>query len=88
MERDSVYFRNRSREAIADMFRVIRYLQESNGFEDSQIIRAMLATWRVTEDKTSLVVIYLHWMLQELEKDERLKRERLKREARIRRESE
>jgi hypothetical protein len=48
----------------------------------------MLATWRVTEDKTSLVVIYLHWMLKELEKDERLKRERLKREARIRGESE
>jgi hypothetical protein len=70
------------------MFRVIRYLQESNAFEDSQIIRAMLATWRVTEDKTSLVVIYLHWMLKELEKDERLKKERLKREARIRRKSE
>jgi hypothetical protein len=82
------YLRNRSREAIADMFRVIRHLQQINKFDDSQVIRAMISVWRNTEDTTSFLMIYLFWMVKELEKDERLKRARLRREEKIRRETE
>jgi hypothetical protein len=68
------YLRNRSREAIIDMFRVIRHLQLINNFKDSEITRAMAIVWRESDDKTSFCQLYLFWMVRELEKDERLKR--------------
>jgi hypothetical protein len=67
------YFRNRSREAIVDMFRVIRYLQQVNDFKDSEIIRAMISVWRSTEETTSFAMLYLYWMAVELERDEESK---------------
>lgn len=79
------YLRNRSRDAIVDMFRVIRQLQQINKFDDSQIIRAMISVWRNTEETTSFAMLYLFWMARELEKDEKSKRDRAAREARIRR---
>jgi len=80
------YFRNRSREAIADMFRVIRHLQQINDFEDSQIIRAMISVWRTTEETTSFAMLYLYWMASELERDEKSKRAARQSEERKRRE--
>jgi len=71
------YLRNRSRESIVDMFRVIRHLQLINNFKDSEIIRAMAIVWRESEafnNKTSFCQLYLFWMIRELEKDERSKK--------------
>jgi hypothetical protein len=48
----------------------------------------MISVWRNTEETTSFLMVYLFWMVKELEKDERSKRKRLKQEERIRRESE
>jgi len=67
------YLRNRSREAIVDMFRVICHLQQINDFRDSQVIRAMISVWRSTEETTSFAMLYLYWMARELERDEKLK---------------
>jgi hypothetical protein len=71
------YLRNRSREAIIDMFRVIRHLQLINEFKDSEVMRAMAIVWRESDafnDKSSFCQLYLFWMVRELEKDERLKK--------------
>lgn len=84
MQNKERYFRNRSREAIVDMFRVIRYLMEVNGFKDSEIIRAMISVWRNTEDTTSFAMLYLYWMARELERDEKEKRQSAEAEARKR----
>jgi hypothetical protein len=67
------YLRNRSREAIVDMFRVIRHLQQINDFRDSQVIRAMISVWRSTDETTSFAMLYLYWMAVELERDEKSK---------------
>ena len=67
------YLRNRSRDAIVDMFRVIRHLQQINDFRDSQVIQAMISVWRSTEETTSFAMLYLYWMARELERDEKLK---------------
>lgn len=48
-ERDWV-LRNSSRDAIADMFRVIRRLQVINGFKHSEIIQIMFNVWRSQND--------------------------------------
>ncbi len=78
------YFRNRSREAIVDMFRVIRHLQQINDFRDSQVIRAMISVWRSTEETTSFAMLYLYWMARELERDEKSKQQSAEAEARKR----
>jgi len=78
------YLRNRSRDAIVDMFRVIRHLQQINDFRDSQVIQAMISVWRSTEETTSFAMLYLYWMARELERDEKLKQRSA--EARKRRE--
>ncbi len=67
------YFRNRSRDAIVNMLRVIRFLQLANGFKESEIMRAMAIVWRESGDQTSFATLYLFWMIRELEKDERSK---------------
>jgi len=67
------YLRNRSREAIIDMIRVIRRLQLVNNFKDSEVMRAMAIVWRESGDRTSFCQLYLFWMIRELEKDERSK---------------
>jgi len=71
---DDWYFRNRSRESIVDMFRVIRQLQLLNGFKGSEIIRAMAYVWREVEN--DFAAIYLFYMIRELERDERNRRSR------------
>ena len=68
-----LYWRNRSREVIADMFRTIRYIQQTNNFPDSQIIRTMHNVWTNTEQTTSFAKLHLFWMASELERDEKSK---------------
>jgi hypothetical protein len=81
-----LYWKNRSREAIADMFRVIRYVQQVNNFSDSQIIRTMMTVWEATEQTTSFAKLHLFWMANELEKDEKSKRAQTQAEERRSRE--
>jgi hypothetical protein len=44
------YFRVRSREAIVDMFRCIKHLQQLNGFKRSEIIQMMANVQREKHD--------------------------------------
>lgn len=81
-----LYWRNRSREAIADAFRMIRYIQQTNGFPDSQVFRVMMNVWGVTEYSTSFAKLYLFWMVRELESDEKSKRVQARAEERRNRE--
>lgn len=72
---DNWYFRNRSRDSIIDMFRVIRQLQLLNNFPASDIMKAMLSVWResIQDDFTHL---YLAYIIRELLRDERSRRGR------------
>ncbi len=69
MQDDNWYLRNRSREAIVDMFRVIRQLQLINGFRTSSILRAMNTVYRETDG--ALVSAHLFYLIREIERDER-----------------
>jgi hypothetical protein len=69
MHDDNWYLRNRSREAIIDMFRVIRHLQMLNGFKTSTILRAMNTVYRETD--APLVSVHLFYIIRELEREER-----------------
>jgi hypothetical protein len=68
------YFRNRSRDAIVDMFRVIRQLQLLNNFNSSDIMMAMLTVWRESTDET--LYLYLAYVIRELRRDEKNRRAR------------
>jgi hypothetical protein len=68
------YFRNRSRDAIVDMFRVIRQLQLLNNFNSSDIMMAMLTIWRESTDET--LYLYLAYVIRELRRDEKNRRAR------------
>jgi hypothetical protein len=81
-----IYWRNRSREVIADAFRMIRYIQQTNEIPDSQIFRVMMNVWGITEYGTSFAKLYLFWMVRELEKDEKSKRNAAQAEERRQRE--
>ncbi len=72
------YFRNRSRDAIVDMFRVIRQLQLLNDFNSSDIMMAMLTVWRESTDET--LYLYLAYVIRELRRDEKNRRARRARE--------
>jgi hypothetical protein len=72
------YFRNRSRDAIVDMFRVIRQLQLLNNFNSSDIMMAMLTVWRESSDDT--LYLYLAYVIRELRRDEKSRRARQSRE--------
>jgi hypothetical protein len=72
------YFRNRSRDAIVDMFRVIRQLQLLNNFNSSDIMMAMLTVWRESTDET--LYLYLAYVIRELRRDEKNRRARRARE--------
>jgi hypothetical protein len=63
------YLKNRSREAIVDMFRVIEHLQQINGFKRSEIITAMISVWRERND--ALLAGHLMYMLRSLRYEER-----------------
>jgi hypothetical protein len=69
MQDDNWYLRNRSREAIIDMFRVIRQLQLINGFKTSSILRAMSTVYHETDGP--LVAAHLFYMIREIERNER-----------------
>jgi hypothetical protein len=69
MQDDNWYLRNRSREAIVDMFRVIRHLQLINGFKTSSILRAMSTVYRDTDG--ALAAAHLFYVIREIERDER-----------------
>ena len=75
---DNWYFRNRSRDAIVDMFRVIRQLQLLNNFNSSDIMMAMLTVWRESNDET--LYLYLAYVIRELRRDEKNRRARRSRE--------
>jgi len=64
------YFRNRSRDAVVDMFRVIRQLQLLNGFKSSDIMKAMLTVWRELASD-DFIHLYLAYIIRELLRDER-----------------
>jgi hypothetical protein len=68
------YFRNRSQDAIVDMFRVIRQLQLLNNFNSSDIMMAMLTIWRESTDET--LYLYLAYVIRELRRDEKNRRAR------------
>ncbi len=72
------YFRNRSRDAIVDMFRVVRQLQLLNNFNSSDIMMAMLTVWRESTDET--LYLYLAYVIRELRRDEKNRRARRARE--------
>jgi len=62
------YFRNRSRDAVIDMFQVIRQLQLLNSFNSSDIMKAMLSVWRRSNDDTTH--LYIAYIVRELQRDE------------------
>jgi len=67
---DNWYFRNRSRDAVVDMFRVIRQLQLLNSFKSSDIMKAMLTVWRESANN-DFIHLYLAYIIRELLRDER-----------------
>lgn len=69
MQDDNWYLRNRSREAIVDMFRVVRHLQLINGFKTSSVLRALSTVYRETDGP--LVSAHLFYLIREIERDER-----------------
>jgi len=74
MQDDNWYFRNRSRDAIVDMFRVVRELQQLNGFKDSEIMRAMAGVWKASEinqPESTLVSVHFYYIIREMERVER-----------------
>jgi len=71
---DNWYFRNRSRDAIVNVFRVVRQLQQLNGFKDSEVMRAMASVWKeseITQPESTLVSVHFYYIIREMEKDER-----------------
>lgn len=68
---EQTYFRNRSRESIVDLVRVIRSLQRLNNFPDSQIFQTILNVYE-TERGGTFVKGWLVYMIEELQKNERL----------------
>lgn len=69
MDERDWYLRNSSRDAIADMFRVIRRLQVINGFRNSDIVEVMVNIWRIQGDV--ILASHLLYMLRDLRRDER-----------------
>lgn len=66
------YVRDRSREVIVDMVRVIWSLQRLNGFYESQIFKSMLLIY-VNGDPSDYVRNRLTKFIKDLEKHERMK---------------
>jgi hypothetical protein len=73
MNNENWYFRNRSRDAIIGMFRVIRQLQLLSGIPSSDILKMMLSVWRETSTDDS-VHVYLAYVVRELLRDEKNRR--------------
>lgn len=69
---EQIYFRNRSRESIVDLIRVIRSLQRLNDFPDSQIFQTILNVYE-EERGNGFLKGHLFYMIEELQKHERLK---------------
>lgn len=69
MQDDNWYLRNRSREAIIDMFRVVRQLQLINNFKASSILRALAAVYLETGGE--LISQRLYFLIRDVERDER-----------------
>lgn len=69
MQDENWYLRNRSREAIIDMFRVIRQLQLINNFKTSSILRALATVYRETEGE--LTSQRLQFLIRDIERSER-----------------
>jgi hypothetical protein len=76
MDNENWYFRNRSRDAIVDMFRVIRQLQLLNNISSSDIIKVMLSVWREKASSDDFLHLYLAYIVRELLRDERNRRYR------------
>lgn len=72
MNDDNWYLRNRSREAIIDMVRVIRQLQLINNFKVSSIFRAIATVYRETDDE--LTSVQLWNLIRDMERGERRRR--------------
>ena len=70
--KEETYFRNRSRESIVDLISVIRSLQRLNDFPDSQIFQVFLNVIE-TDGGSAFVKGHLVFMVEELQKHERLK---------------
>lgn len=68
---EQTYFRNRSRESIVDLIRVIRSLQRLNDFPDSQIFQTILNVYE-TDGAGTFIKGWLAYMIDELQKHERL----------------
>lgn len=69
---EKTYFRNRSRESIVDLVRVIRSLQRLNDFPDSQIFQTILNVCEM-DGGSSFLKGWLTYMIEELREHERLK---------------
>jgi hypothetical protein len=67
------YFRNRSREAIVDLLRVVCQLQALNGFKNSEILKAFHSVAR--EQGNALLGAYLFYIAQEFHRQEMRKRQ-------------
>jgi hypothetical protein len=76
MNNENWYFRNRSRDAIVDMFRVIRQLQLLNNIPSSDIIKVMLSVWREKAGGDDFLHLYLAYIARELLRDEKNRRYR------------
>lgn len=66
------YFRNRSREAIVDMFRLILHLRAINGFKRSEILMAFVTVCRQYNDR--VLASFLLYLVRLLESEERKNR--------------
>jgi hypothetical protein len=69
MQDENWYFRNRSRDAIVDMFRVVRQLQILCNFKNSDIIRQLASIYRATDGEYMSKQLY--WLAMMIDRDER-----------------
>lgn len=70
---EETYFRNRSRDTVVDLIRVVRSLQALNRWNDSYIFKVIAKVCRET-GASSLLELHLFWLIRELEKHERQNR--------------
>lgn len=70
---EKTYFRNRSRESIVDLIRVIRSLQRLNDFSDSQIFQTFLNVCE-NDGGSAFLKCQLTYMIEELTTHENLKK--------------
>ena len=74
------YLRNRSRGLIVSMFHLIRQLQVMNDFRNRDIIQIMANVYG--DSNEDLVKYYLIYVVNELEKDDEIGRDRTRNKPR------